>query len=245
MELLVERLVRRGLELGRWFEIEQSEPAEVRIIREDTADARRVDFDDSHAPVLSPGGGWQEPLNSTVWLRFKLCRPADWPVPDTALVAQRFGNYPFEPGGRIGRDLQRMQGLLYLDGKAYHGLDQFHKLIYLPEGPDYHFAASIWTGFAEMDWQPNPVFRLVRLDPGAVQLAHDLRILTDALQTLAVDDSARPALERLAEASQQYTPRRTSRRSSPPATRTSTAPGYGRSRRLARRRGGPGAPPCA
>jgi alpha-mannosidase len=199
MDLLVERLARRTLELGRWLELARREPADVRLIREDTSDARRPDYDDHAAPVLSPGGAWREPLNTTVWLRFTLCRPADWPVKDTALVAERFGTYPVEVHERIGLGLQRMQGMLYLDGKPYHGLDQYHRLIYLPEGPAYRFAASVWTGLVEMDWQPNPEFRLVRLDPGAVQLAHDLSILGDALQALGADDPARPGLECLAE----------------------------------------------
>ena len=203
MELLVERLARRGLELERWFELERSEPAEVRVVREDSLAARLPDYDDSQAPVLRPGGDWREPLNTTVWLRFRLCRPASWPVQDTALVAERFGTYPLEPAFRIGRELQRMQGMLYLDGKPYHGLDQFHRLIYLPEGPEYQLAASVWTGFASLEWQPNPVFRLVRIDPGANQLAHDLRILADALKRLDADDPARPALEEVAEAGLQ------------------------------------------
>ncbi|TME99269.1 MAG: hypothetical protein E6I52_16245 [Chloroflexi bacterium] len=203
MELLVERLARRGLELERWFELERSEPAEVRVVREDSLAARLPDYDDSQAPVLRPGGDWREPLNTTVWLRFRLCRPASWPVQDTALVAERFGTYPLEPAFRIGRELQRIQGMLYLDGKPYHGLDQFHRLIYLPEGPEYQLAASVWTGFASLEWQPNPVFRLVRIDPGANQLAHDLRILADALKRLDADDPARPALEEVAEAGLQ------------------------------------------
>jgi alpha-mannosidase len=200
MELLSERLARRFLELEQWLEMERSEPAVVRVVREASAAARLPDYDDSQAPLLRPGGDWREPLNTTVWLRFHLRRPAAWPVEDTALVAQRFGTYPLEPALRIGRELQRMQGMLYLDGTAYHGLDQYHRLIYLPEGPEYQFAASVWTGFASLEWQPNPVFRLVRIDPGASQLAHDLRILADALKHLPADDPARPAIERAAEA---------------------------------------------
>jgi alpha-mannosidase len=199
MERLAERLALRAMEIGRWLELDRSEPAEVRIVREDVASARLPDFDDTHAPVLLPGGDWREALNTTVWLRFRLCRPADWPIPETALVAERFGSQPMEPYGRIGRELQRMQGMLYLDGKAYHGLDQFHRLIYLPAGPEYHFAASVWTGFAELEWQPNPVFRLVRIDPGTSQLGQDLRVLADALKSLPVTDPARPRLEDIAE----------------------------------------------
>jgi alpha-mannosidase len=40
---------------------------------------------------------------------------------------------------------------------------------------------------------------LVRVDPGATQLHHDLRVLVDALKTLEPDNPARPDLERLAE----------------------------------------------
>src|SRR5207248_876021 len=140
--------------------------------------------------------------NATVWLRFALRRPDGWPVEHTALLAQRFGTLPRESGlaARIGVELQRMQGLLYLDGKAYHGLDQYHRVIHLPQRPEYHFAAKIWTGFADMEWQPNPVFRLVRVDPGATQLRHDLRILYDALATLPPEDPSRLELERIAEA---------------------------------------------
>jgi len=199
MELLVEQLARRVAEIGRWLEAEHGEPAHVRIVREDLPGARSHDYDDADAPVVAPGGDWREALNSTVWLRFQLSRPDAWPVEDTALIAQRFGTSPLEPTHRTGQNLQRMQGMLYLDGKPYHGLDQYHRLIHLPAGPEYHFAASVWTGFAEVDWQPNPVFRLVRLDPGAMQLHHDLRVLVDALSALEQEHPARPDLERLAE----------------------------------------------
>jgi alpha-mannosidase len=199
MERLAERLALRSVEIGRWLELDRTEPAEVRIVREDVASARLPEFDDAQAPLLKPGGDWREALNTTVWLRFRLCRPSEWPVEDTALVAQRFGTQLIEPYGRIGRELQRMQGMLYLDGKPYHGLDQFHRLIYLPAGPEYQFAASVWTGFAELEWQPNPVFRLVRIDPGTSQLGQDLRVLADALKTLPATDPARPRLEDIAE----------------------------------------------
>ncbi len=199
MELLIEQLGRRVTEIGRWLEAESSEPAEVRIIREDVADARHAAYDDRTAALLGHGGDWREPLNTTLWLRFSLRRPDAWPAEHTALLVQRFGTYPLEPSLRLGQGLQRMQGMLYLDGKAYHGIDQFHRLIHLPPGPDYQCAASVWTGFAELQWQPNPVFRLVRVDPGATQLHHDLRVLVDALKTLQVEHPARPDIERLAE----------------------------------------------
>lgn len=199
MEQLVELLERRVVELARWFEAEQGDPAQVRIVRHDGAEARLADYDDSGAPLLAHGGDWREPLNSTVWLRFQLERPASWPVEDTALVARRFGTQPMDPALRIGRELQRMQGMLYVDGRAYHGLDQYHRRIYLPPGPRYQFAANVWTGFAELDWQPVPVFQLVRTDPGATQLYQDLRVLADALRVLAAEDPARPELERVAE----------------------------------------------
>src|SRR5262245_15552217 len=195
MQLLVEQLHQRALELERWLEAELGPPAEVRVVRD-------LDADDRDAPFLLPGGDWREPLNTTVWLRFTLRRPDDWPAEHTALVAQRLGTLLPETGAaaRVGVDLQRIQGLLYLDGKAYHGLDQYHRFIPVPEGPEYRFAASLWTGFAQMEWQPNPVFRLVRADPGATQLRHDLRILDNALRTLPADDPARVELERTAEA---------------------------------------------
>src|SRR5207237_6572010 len=199
MQLLVEQLDRRVTEIGRWLEAEHGEPADVRIARQDGARARRADYDDSTAPVVAPGGDWREALNTTVWLRFQLRRPDAWPVEETALLAQRFGTYPLEPSLRVGQDLQRMQGMLYLDGKAYHGIDQYHRLIHLPAGPVYQFAASVWTGFADLQWQPNPVFRLVRVDPGAMHLHNDLRVLVDALKTLQEEHPARPQLERLAE----------------------------------------------
>src|SRR5437667_4334624 len=183
-----------------WLEAEHGEPAQVRIVRQDSsARVRSADYDDGSAPTLAAGADWREALNTTVWLRFRLRRPNAWPVEETALIAQRFGTYPLEPSIRIGQGLQRMQGMLYLDGKAYHGIDQYHRLINLPAGPDYQFAASVWTGFAELQWQPNPVFRLVRVDPVATQLHHDLRVLVDALKTLEPDNPARPDLERLAE----------------------------------------------
>jgi alpha-mannosidase len=199
MQLLVEQVERRVAELARWITSERGEPAEVRIVRNASADARLPDVDDGSAQLLKPGGDWREPLNSTVWLRFRLVRPDHWPVADTALVAERFGTLPMESEKRIGLGLQRMQGMLYVDGKAYHGLDQYHQLIYMPQGPEYVCAANVWTGLAELEWQPNPVFRLVRTDPGAVGLYHDLRVLADAVHALAPDDPARPDLERIAE----------------------------------------------
>src|SRR5437879_1686579 len=162
MELLVEQLDKRVTEIGRWLEAEVGEPAEVRIVRADDRRARQADYDDGSAERLAVGGDWREPLDRTVWLRFNLRRPDSWPVEETALSVQRFGTYPLELINRTGQELQRMQGMLHLDGKPYHGIDQFHRLIYLPPGPEYQFAASVWTGFAEMEWQPNRVFRLVR-----------------------------------------------------------------------------------
>jgi len=190
MQLLVEQLERRVLELARWFELERSEPAVVRLARTEGDPQETVE----------PGGAWSEDLNTSVWLRFRLTRPDHWPVEDTALVAQRFGTHPLEPNPRIGRELQRMQGMLYVDGRPYHGLDQYHRLIYLPAGPEYDCAAHVWTGFAELDWQPNPLLRLVRTDSGVIQLYHDLRVLVDALRALALDSPARVELERIAEA---------------------------------------------
>jgi alpha-mannosidase len=200
MQLLIEQLEARVSELGRWREAELGPPAAVRVLRGIGDQARLPDFDDRQAPLLSPGGDWREPLNSTVWLRFQLRRPDDWPVADTALIAQRFGTYPTDGEHRIGLNLQRMQGMLYVNGLAYHGLDQYHRLIHMPTGPDYKCAASVWTGFVDMDWQPNPVFRLARTDPGVTQLFHDLRVLADALRSLPADDPARAELERIAEA---------------------------------------------
>jgi alpha-mannosidase len=200
MELLVEQLERRVAELSVWRESEQGPPAEVRLIREDVPDARLPDFDDAVAPVLVPGSDWREPTGAVRWLRFRLSRPEEWPADETALLAQRFGTLPPEPTAPLGRmPGQRLQGILYLDGKEYHGLDQYHRLILLPPGPDYQFAANIWTGLAEFEWQPAPVFRLVRVDCGATQLYHDLRVLHDALRTLEADHTARPDLERLVE----------------------------------------------
>ncbi len=200
MELLVEQLVRRGRELDQWLEIERGPAAQVRLVREEGDAARWPDYDDAAAPVLAAGGDWREVLNQTVWLRFQLTRPPDWPVQDTALVAHRFGTLPLEPALRVGRELQRLQGMLYLAGQAYHGLDQYHRLIYLPEGPRYDCAASVWTGLAELDWQPNPTFHLARIDHGAMQLSYDLLVLADALRSLPTDAASRPRLERIAEA---------------------------------------------
>src|SRR6185436_6561609 len=99
MQLLVEQLERRLAELGRYLELEHGEPAEVRLV------------DDG--ALVAPGEEWRAGLNSTVGLRFALRRPDHWPVENTALVAQRFGTYPLEPNPRVGRELQRMQGMLY------------------------------------------------------------------------------------------------------------------------------------
>jgi alpha-mannosidase len=199
VQLLVEQLRHRLVELDQWLALARTEPAEVRLVRIDDPDVRLPDFDDRDAPLLEPGGDWREPLGGTVWLRFMLRRPTSWPASETALVAEHFGTQPLARQPRIGLDLQRMQGMLYLDGSPYHGLDQYHRLIYLPAGPDFHFAANVWTGLAELEWQPAPVFRLVRAHVAAEQLGHDLTVLTDALRTLPPSDAARPELERLAE----------------------------------------------
>src|SRR5438067_1942759 len=134
-----------------WLEAEHGEPAQVRIVRQDSsARVRSSDYDDGSAPTLAAGGDWREALNSTVWLRFRLRRPDAWPVEETALIAQRFGTYPLEPSIRIGQGLQRMQGMLYLDGKAYHGIDQYHRLIHLPARPDLERLAE--TALLAIDW---------------------------------------------------------------------------------------------
>src|SRR6266851_7739374 len=100
MQLLVEQLGKRVAEIGRWIEAEVGEPAEVRVVRQEFGRARDSAYDDAREPILAPGGDWREPLDTTVWLRFRLRRPDSWPVADTALMAQRFGNYPLEPTNR-------------------------------------------------------------------------------------------------------------------------------------------------
>jgi alpha-mannosidase len=203
MELLVEQLERRGRELEQWLEIERGPAAAVRMSRGDGDAARWPSFDDADAPLLPPGGDWHEPLNQSVWLRFTLTRPPHWPSVDTALIAHRFGTLPMEPSWRIGRELQRLQGMLYFAGRPYHGLDQYPRLIYLPDGAEYQFAANVWTGLAQLEWQPNPTLHLARIDHGAAQLAYDLLVLADALRALPTDHPARPSLERIAETALQ------------------------------------------
>src|SRR5438045_2347901 len=102
MQLLVEQVEKRTAELLRYAYVERTEPAHVRIVRDASVEARKPDFDDSAAAVLEPGGDWREPINSVVWLRFKLQRPEHWPVDETALVAERFGTLPLEFQNRIG-----------------------------------------------------------------------------------------------------------------------------------------------
>jgi hypothetical protein len=191
MRLLIEQLERRVAELGRWLELEQTPPVSVRVVgRGPRALPIDDEDDDASAPSLDAAAGWREPLNTTVWLRFQCTRPEAWPAEDTALIARRFGTYPMEVEQRVGLNLQRMQGMLYVDGRPYHGLDQYHRLVFLPPGPSYHFAARVWTGTADFEWQPAPVFRLARVDVDASALYHDLRILHDALRALEPEHTA-------------------------------------------------------
>src|SRR5438552_19011170 len=111
MVLLVERLVRRGLELRRWLDVERGEPAEVRMVRERNPAARLPDFDDSQAPLLKPGGDWRVAVDTTVWLRFHMQRPSDWPVAVPDLVAERLGRQRLEPSMGPAEDMRRMQGM--------------------------------------------------------------------------------------------------------------------------------------
>src|SRR5438874_1988819 len=80
---------------------------------------------------------------------------------------------PLELTNRTGSAMKHMKVLMYLNGKAYHGLDQYHRFIHLQAGPSYRFAAGVWTSVVELEWQPSPVFRLVRLDLGVSQRQQD------------------------------------------------------------------------
>lgn len=199
MEYLLEQLERRVREVGMWLHRERGGPADVRLVREDRAEAHLPEFDDRDCPLLLPGSAWAEPIDATRWLRFRLSRPAEWPMEETALVAEHFALAPSDPQFGVARGLQRMQGLVYLDGRPYHGLDHHHLRIFLPEGPEYTFAVKLWTGYLEADYVPAPVFRLVRVDHEAMGLYHDLRVLHDALTHLATTHPARLDLERAAE----------------------------------------------
>ena len=167
MELLVEQLDRRVAEIGRWLEAEQGEPAEVRIVRETAPGALGRDYDDTRAPILAAGRrlartGRHDRLAA-------LSTPPSRRLAGGGHRARRrsaSGPTRSNLASASAQELQRMQGMLYLDGQAYHGIDQYHRLIHLPAGSDYQFAANVWTGFADMEWQPNPVFRLVRMRPG-------------------------------------------------------------------------------
>ena len=48
---LVQRLAQPSAEVGRWLEVDRTEPAEVRIVRHATSAARLPDYDDRGAPL--------------------------------------------------------------------------------------------------------------------------------------------------------------------------------------------------
>jgi alpha-mannosidase len=192
MELVAQRVERYLTDLSPFLTREESAPAEVRAFQGDVPAAREPTFDDSAWPLIGPDTPWREPLGSTWWLRGSFRRPANWPASETALLAQNV----VKPAG----GLQDVEGMLYLNGRPYHALDRYHKLVRLPDGLDeYWFAAKVWTGLIPLEPRPLPVFRLVCLDESAIQLYHDLRILHDALLTLSVEHPARRDIERLAE----------------------------------------------
>lgn len=134
MKLVVEKLKQRLRALRGHLTQPLTSVLDVRIVPLQAQGVESPDFDVSPYPSVELSKAWAEP-GQTVWLRAQFQLPVGTDRPNVFLH--------FEMGPNT--DLSGPEGLLYLDGVEYQGIDRFHRLALLPADTpvDHVFVAAV------------------------------------------------------------------------------------------------------
>jgi alpha-mannosidase len=148
--------------------------------------AHLPDYDDAHWQTIAVGDRWGG-FNQTCWLRVPLRLPESW------------------AGGKVvarivlGDDehISGPEALAYLDGNIAQGIDFHHREIVLGNtvqpGKEHLLALEVVSPRVE-EPQVLRALELVRLDPEAEALYHDMRVLHGALLTMPPESLERASL---------------------------------------------------
>ena len=153
-----------------------------------TGQVAHPDYDDSTWDTIQVGDRWGG-SGQTQWLRIPVRVPHTWTA---GVVAARIvlGAY---------HDLSGPEALAYLDGIPVQGFDYYHRELILDrgarDGRPLMLALETYSSLL-----PGPrviqALELVRIDPEAEALYHDLRVVHDAVLTMSEDAPERARLIR-------------------------------------------------
>ncbi len=145
--------------------------------------AYRPDYDDSAWGTLDVGDPWGGP-DVTCWLRVPVRVPTAWEGQRAAIHVQ-LSDY-----GQYFEHLSGPEALAYLDGAVAQGLAYHHRDIALGDavrgGATRLLALEAYSSLLPGK-QTLRALELVRLDPEAEALYHDLRVLHGAILTMPPD----------------------------------------------------------
>jgi len=153
-----------------------------------TGQVAQPDYDDSTWNTIQVGDRWGGP-GQTHWLRIPVQVPDAW-TQGTVAVRVVLGAY---------QDISGPEALAYLDGVPVQGFDYYHRELILDrgarDGRTLMLALEIYSSL-----RPGPqviqALELVRIDPEAEALYHDLRVVHDAVLTMSEDAPERARLIR-------------------------------------------------
>jgi len=153
-----------------------------------TGQVAQPDYDDSTWDTIDVGDRWGGP-GQTHWLRIPVRVPGGW-TEGTVAVRVVLGAY---------QDISGPEALAYLDGVPVQGFDYYHRELILDKGArdgrTLMLALEIYSSL-----RPGPqviqALELVRIDPEAEALYHDLRVVHDAVLTMSEDAPERARLIR-------------------------------------------------
>ncbi len=158
-------------------------PAHIAPAAEAGADALRPDYDDGAWATIGPGDRWGG-AGQTWWLRAPVRVPEEWSGRKVA-VHVLLGDY---------EDITGPEALAYLDGAPVQGFDYYHRDLVLDVGAG-DGRAHVLALEAYSSLLPGPqvigALELVRIDPEAEELYHDMRVVYDAVLTMPEDALAR------------------------------------------------------
>ena len=192
MRFTVEMIEARLPDLAAAARRETLQLGPARIAPAPIAGGRLLGHDDTAWPAITVGDRWGG-SGQTCWLRLPLQVPSTWVGARVALHVA-LGDYP--------GDLSGPEALAYLDGVAAQGLDPYHRELLLnhsvADGAEHLLALEAYSSRL-----PGPqtlrTLELVRLDPEAEALYHDMRVLHGALLTMPKDALERVRLLRALE----------------------------------------------
>ncbi len=138
--------------------------------------------------TLTEGDRWGKP-DTIYYLKFEVEIPRSWRGKLVAL------NLNFSAPGN--ESLSTAEGLVFIEGKAIHALDRYHRLFILPpelaEKEKLPVEIRIWTGLTDLSHTVHKI-ELIQIDQGADALYNLMFLALDAARGLAANSATRVAI---------------------------------------------------